>query len=146
MSKSFLIILVGMSSLWVAFEASKARISLQISSIVTNLKEKQSEEFLASLILRTLAWWEKFSTALRAGSSIKSDKGRSILSLYNFLKMILEYFNIFFFCYNLLSFDKGYSLIFESLVSTIWLDSLRKFSIVGYSVHIEIVEILFRFS
>ena len=27
-------------------EASKARISLQISSIVTNLKEKQSESFL----------------------------------------------------------------------------------------------------
>ena len=41
---------VGMASLSVAFEASKAHISLQISSIVTNLKEKQSEEFLASLI------------------------------------------------------------------------------------------------
>ena len=33
----------------------KAHIFLQISSIVTYLKEKQSEEFLASLILRTLA-------------------------------------------------------------------------------------------
>ena len=48
-----------MSSLWVAFDASKANIALQISSIVTNLKEKQSEESLASLILRTLAWLEK---------------------------------------------------------------------------------------
>ena len=37
-----------MSSLWVVIEASKARVSLQISSIVTNLKEKQSEKFLAS--------------------------------------------------------------------------------------------------
>ena len=37
--------------------------------------------------------------------------------------MILEYFNyIFFFCYNLVSLDEGYSLIFESLVSTISLD------------------------
>ena len=45
----------GMSSLWVASEASKAGISLQISSIVTNLKEKQSKEILASLILRTPA-------------------------------------------------------------------------------------------
>ena len=44
-----------MSSLLVAFKASKARISLQISSIITNLKKKQSEEFLASLILTTLA-------------------------------------------------------------------------------------------
>ena len=73
MSELFLIIVVGMSLLWVAFEASKARISLQISSVVTNLKEKQSEEFLASLILRTLAWWENFSIALRTGSSLQSD-------------------------------------------------------------------------
>ena len=35
-----------MSSLWVAFEASKTRISLQISSIVTNL---------------TLSWWRPLS-------------------------------------------------------------------------------------
>ena len=55
MSDSFLIILVSMSSLLVAFEASKASISLQISSTVTNLKEKQSEGSLASLILQTLA-------------------------------------------------------------------------------------------
>ena len=41
-----------MTSLWVAFEASKASISLQIYSIVTNLKRKQSEESLASLILK----------------------------------------------------------------------------------------------
>ena len=72
--------LVGLSSLQVAFEAYKVRISLQISSTVTNLKEKQSEEFLAFLILRILAWWEKFSIALRTGSSLKSDNmGRSIL-------------------------------------------------------------------
>ena len=64
-------------------EASKARISLQISSIVTNLKEKQSEEFFGSLILRTLAWWEKFSVAFRTGSSLKSDSmGRSILRVF----------------------------------------------------------------
>ena len=44
-----------MSSLLVAFEASKASISLQISSTVINLKEKQSEGSLASLILQTLA-------------------------------------------------------------------------------------------
>ena len=82
MSELFLTILVGMSSLWVAFEASKARISLHISSVVTNLKEKQSEDFVASLILRTLSWWEKFSIALRTGSSFKSDNmGQSILSL-----------------------------------------------------------------
>ena len=55
MSELFLIILVGISSLSVAFEVSKAHISLQISSIVTNLKKKQSEEFLPYLILRTLA-------------------------------------------------------------------------------------------
>ena len=61
--------------------------------------------------------------------------------------MILEYFNyVFFFCYNLFSFEKGYSLIFESLVSTIWLDSSLKIYTVGYSLHIEIVvEILLRF-
>ena len=82
MSELFLTILVGMSSLWVAFEASKARISSHISSVVTNLKEKQSEDFVASLILRTLSWWEKFSIALRTGSSFKSDNmGQSILSL-----------------------------------------------------------------
>ena len=40
-----------MSSLWVTFEAFKASISLQKTSIVTNLKEKQSEESLVSLIL-----------------------------------------------------------------------------------------------
>ena len=86
MSELFLINLVGMSSLWVVIEASKARVSLQISSIVTNLKEKQSEEFLASLILRTLAWWEKFSIALRTGSSLKSDNARrSILRVSTIL-------------------------------------------------------------
>ena len=73
-----------MSSLWVAFQASKARISLQISSIIANLMEKQSEEFLAFLILRTLAWWEKVSTALRTGSSLKSDNmGHSILRVFS---------------------------------------------------------------
>ena len=56
-----MIILVGM-------------ISLQISSIVTNLKEKQSEESLGSLILRTLAWWEKVLIAFRMELSLKSDK------------------------------------------------------------------------
>ena len=61
--------------------------------------------------------------------------------------MILEFFNyIFFFCYKLVSFNKDYSLIFESLVSNIWLDSLPKNYIVGYSLHIEIiVEILIFF-
>ena len=49
-------------------------ISLQISSIVTNLKEKQSEESLGSLILRTLAWWEKVLIAFRMELSLKSDK------------------------------------------------------------------------
>ena len=34
---------------------------------VTNLKEKQSEMFLASLILKTLGCWEKFSIAFRTG-------------------------------------------------------------------------------
>ena len=80
MSELFLIILVDMSLLWVAFEASNANISLQISSIVTNLKEKQSKESLAFLILRTIAWWKHFSIAFRTGSSLRSDKmGRSIL-------------------------------------------------------------------
>ena len=41
-----------MSLLWVAFEASKASIPFQIPSVVTNLKEKQSEEVLPSLILK----------------------------------------------------------------------------------------------
>ena len=68
--------------------------------------------------------------------------------LNNFLKMILEFLNyMFFFCYNLVSLNKGYSLISESLVSKIWFDIVPKFSIVSYSFHIEvIVEILFRFS
>ena len=58
--------------------------SFQISFIVTNLKEKQSESF-ASLILRTLALWEKFSIALRAGSSLKSDNmGRQFLESLQF--------------------------------------------------------------
>ena len=35
-SELFLIILVGMSSLWVAYETSKASISQQISSVVIN--------------------------------------------------------------------------------------------------------------
>ena len=73
MSELFLITLVGMSLPWLAFEKSKARISLQIYFIVTNLKEKHSEEFLASLILRTLAWWEKSSIALSTGLSLISD-------------------------------------------------------------------------
>ena len=74
MSELFLIILVGMLSFCLAFEASKASVFLQISSIVSNLKEKQSEGSLASLILRTLIWLEKFSIAFRTGSSLKSDK------------------------------------------------------------------------
>ena len=56
-----------MSWLWIAFKAPNANISLQISSIVTKLKEKESEESIASLILRALAWWEKFSIAFRTG-------------------------------------------------------------------------------
>ena len=44
MLELFLITLIGMSSLWAAFEASKARISLQISFIVTDLKENDSKE------------------------------------------------------------------------------------------------------
>ena len=75
-----LIILVGMSLLWVAFEASKASISLQTSSIVTNVKEKQSEESLASLILKTLGRWKKFPIAFTMGWSLISDNmGRSVL-------------------------------------------------------------------
>ena len=76
----FLIILVGVSSILAAFEASRASISLQISTIVTTFMEIQSEESLASLFLRTLAWWGTFSIAFRTGSSHKSDNmGRSIL-------------------------------------------------------------------
>ena len=38
-------------------------------------------------------------------------------SLYDILKIVLEFFNyIFFFYYNLVSVSNGYSLIFESLV------------------------------
>ena len=60
--------------------------------------------------------------------------------LYNFLQMIIEFFNyIFFFYYNLVSINKGYSLIFESLVSKIWFDSVPKFSIISYSLNIQIV-------
>ena len=52
---------------------------------IKGLKEKQPEESLASLILRTLAWWERFSIAFRTGSSLKSDKmGRSILRVSTF--------------------------------------------------------------
>ena len=43
-----------MSSLWIVFEVSDAIISLQIYSIVTDLKETQSEGFLACFILRKL--------------------------------------------------------------------------------------------
>ena len=101
--------LVGLSSLQVAFEAYKVRISLQISSTVTNLKEKQSEEFLAFLILRILAWWEKFSIALRTGSSLKSDNmGRSILRVSTIfsnwsLNILTTSFST-----RLVSFDKVY--------------------------------------
>ena len=74
-----MIISIGTSSLWVDFEASKASISLQISSVVTNLKGKKSEESLTSLILRTHAW-EKVLIAFRSESSLKSDNmGRPIL-------------------------------------------------------------------
>ena len=69
MSETFTI---ATSSLWVAFEASKAGISLQISSMVTNLKEMQSDGFLARFILRTLGCWEKLSISLSAGSSLKT--------------------------------------------------------------------------
>ena len=65
-----------------ALEESGASISLQISSIVTNFKNKQSKEFLACLILKTLACWEKLSAILRADSLLKSDNvGRSILGV-----------------------------------------------------------------
>ena len=62
--------------------------------------------------------------------------------------MILELFNyIFFFCYNLISVNKDYCLIFGSLFSKIWFDSLPKLSIIGDYRPIEIiVENLFRFS
>ena len=48
-----------MTSLWVAFEASKASISLHIYSIVTNLKRKQSEvsrflDFKGTLMYKNL--------------------------------------------------------------------------------------------
>ena len=70
--------------------------------------------------------------------------GRSILRV----STIDKFFNcVFFFYYNLVTFDKGYSLIVESLVSNISLDSLPKFYIVGYALRTEItVEILLRFS
>ena len=73
------------------------------------LKEKKSVEFLICLILRMPACWEKFLTALITGSSLKSDNmGWSILRVYNFLKMILEFFNcIVFFCYKFVSISKG---------------------------------------
>ena len=78
---------VGMSSLWVAFEASKASISEQIFTIVTNLKEKQWEKSLFSLISGPLAWWEKFTITFDSAfksfrSSLKSDNmRRSILKV-----------------------------------------------------------------
>ena len=62
------------------------------------------------------------------------------MSLYNFLKIILEFFNcILFFYYILVSVNKGDSFIFESLVSKIWFDNLRKLSIISYSLHSEII-------
>ena len=61
-----------------SFGASKASISLQMSSIITDLKGKQLVSLFLSL--RTLTWCEKFSVAFRMGSSLKSDcMGRSIL-------------------------------------------------------------------
>ena len=132
MSELYLIILVGMSLLWVAFQASNANISLQISSVVTNLKEKQSEESLASLIFRMLAWWEKFSIVFRTGSSLKSDKmGRSIVRVLTiFSKWSLNFLTTSF-TYNLVSINKGYSFIFESRLSKIWFDSLPELSFIG---------------
>ena len=54
------------------------------------------------------------------------------MSLFNFLKMNFKFFNcIFFFCY-FVSINKGYSLIFESVVSKIWFDSLLKKFIISY--------------
>ena len=65
--------MVGLLSLWVAFKASKVSISSEISSKVTNKMEKQSEEFLACLMSRTLVFWRVFSIVLWTGSTLKSD-------------------------------------------------------------------------
>ena len=120
MLELILVILVGLSSLWVAFEVSKASISLQISSPGTDSKEKQSEEFLASLALKTPAWWEEFLIAFKTGLSVKFGTV-NFKNLYNFLKMILEFFKyIFHFCYNLASVNVSYSPIFDIVVSKIW--------------------------
>ena len=88
-----------------------------------------TDTFCEVLILRTAAYWENFLIAFRTGSSLKSENmRRPILSLYKFLKMILEFSNYtFFFCYNLVSVNKGYSLVFESLATKIWFGSLPSF-------------------
>ena len=88
-----------------------------------------TDTFYEVLILRTAAYWEKFLIAFRTGLSLKSENmRRPILSLYKFLKTILEFSNYtFFFCYNLVSVNKGYSLVFESLATKIWFGSLPSF-------------------
>ena len=137
-----------MLSFWLAFEASKASVFLQISSIVTNFKKKQSEESLASLILRTLTWSEKFSIAFRTGSSLKSDKmGRSILRVSTIVSQwSLNFLTASFSSVITLSPSIRVIRYSVSLVSKIWFDSFPKFSIIGYSIHMEIiVENLLRF-
>ena len=105
-----------MSSFWVIFEASQASISLQISFIVTNLKQNQSEGFLAYSILRTLVCLEKFSMVLKTESSLESDNmGRSILRVSTIFSEWSQFFNIFFFRYNFNSVNEDHSLIVESL-------------------------------
>ena len=106
---------------------------------------KQLKEFLASLILRTLAWWQKCPIELRTGSSLKSvNMGWSILMVSAIfskwsLNILTKYFS---------------SVITLSPSTRVILSSLRVFSvqfglmvcqvsevsIVGYFLHIEIIE------
>ena len=59
--------------------------------------------------------------------------------------MILESFNyIFFFCYSLVSINKGFSLIFERLVNKIWFDNPNIFllSVILFTVRLFLIPFL----
>ena len=134
----------GRSSLWLAFEASDIFRSKWF-------KRNTIKTFLASTILKTLIWSEKFSIAFRTGSLLKPwtmwswrSWGLNQITWEVSFKESRQFpqndpwiFNHLF-----LLVTKGYSLTFESSVSKIWFDSLLKFSIIACFPHMEIIVII----
>ena len=92
MSQLVLIILVEITSSWLPFEVSQAIISIKISSMVTSLREKQPEEFVACLILRIfLSMLEKVFNGDK-NETVTYIKQRLVdfKTFYYLLKMVLK--------------------------------------------------------